>query len=1267
MNKTNTLMSQLGRHLDTEGDKVIFRFMLALGAEEQSLTWAELDQRARNFASSLAAFAAAKHDGIRQQPVVLALPAGVEFVTAYMGCLYAGAIAVPIRYPRPNRPLDHTLNVIQDCGARIIYTTGEVASLLTAAAAETAVMTATDIDSDTALDWTSPEISADDIAHLQYTSGSTSAPKGVAISHGNLMINARDMCSCFDIQPDSRLQCWLPHYHDLGLVFGIVVPIYTGCSAILMPPTSFAQKPLNWLQVLSQHSISHSAAPNFAYQACLSIPEEARTSLNLSALRMLINGAEPVRAETVAAFQLAFAPYGLGARVQCPSYGMAENTLAISGNGPERDIVTRRFDAVALQQRRLVPAAADTERQRELVACNGSPTRNRIAIVDPEAGTELADGAIGEIWVSGQSMAKGYWKRSTLTHSRFEARLPGDDVHWLRTGDLGGMLEDDLFIIGRMDDVMVLRGINYSPEDIEHTVENCAPELEPGGAAVFAADLGGATRLVVAHELTRSALRIARRGGAEAHSMRDRLVKMIRAEVGEQHDLDLGALVLLPPKGLPKTHTGKKQRHSCRKDFAAGGFRGEMHWLTPKLAATASEAENTTTHLPETGKTARVADLQEWLRDYASTRLNSRLMDERRTIPPHVVMDFGNRGLLGMVAPEAYGGLGLSNLEIIEVVQQLSAIDTTLASFTLVNNALGLRPILRHAQPALIERLMPELATGRKLASFAMTEANAGSNIRNLSTRGIPSGNNRWQLWGTKWWSGTASWASVINTFARLEGPPGTPQGVSGFVLEAGQPGLRQGPEALTMGLRAMVQNQVLLEGVEVGIEQRLGEIGEGMQPASDTMEYGRFAIAGMSLGILKRCLQLMVRHAKRRTIATGVLADNPTTRLHIAELSAATTAIEALVGVIASGLDTGKVLPIEFYCTCKTSGPEYAWRAADRLIQQLAGRGFIETNIAPQILRDARVLRIFEGPTEPMNAHVGARLAHMPDGLCDFLTQELGASEEANNLRSMSAEVLEYAQTRSDSFGGIQAAKSWAHVEIGEIASFGILSACLQYQLRQATPVQAPVLMRALNWAQAHFERRRAKALQASPAQHALLDRAALEETIAGFEQTIGDVEQSLAGEDHALDALLTSEVSAAPAAQAQPVDVEDSKHRETAPYRPVLDWLKTWMAAEFSTKQAEIDDDDRFAAFGMDSVSAQLLVGKLQDWLGVDLPATLVWEYRTVSELARYLAELPDIKIENTPLDTAKDDPLALLAGVDEMSEAELEALVAHYEDKQ
>ena len=1270
------LIGALSRRRQSGGDAFVFRFMSSRGNEERSLTWEQLDVKARAFAASLVEFTATKLGDIRQQPVVVALPTGAEFVTVYLGCLYAGAIAVPIRHPRPNRPLDHASNVIQDSGAGVIYTTPELIAPLSKARPELAIMTAADIQPDAAPTWVHPDIGEGDIAHLQYTSGSTSAPKGVAISYGNLLSYARETCGVFAVRPDSRLLSWLPLDHDLGLVFGLIVPLYAGCTTTLMAPTSFAQRPSRWLHALSDQNITHSAAPNFAYQACLSIPSGERTSLNLSALQVLINGAEPVRAETMAAFRQTFARHGLGERVLCPGYGMAENTLTISANGPEREVVTRCFDADALNERQLKPATSASHRQRELVACNGSPVANRIVIVDPDTLIPLSGGDIGEIWTTGGSVAKGYWERPELSRERFEASLPDDDARWLRTGDLGGVFAGDLFIIGRMDDMMVLRGINYNPEDIEQTVEACVPELEPGGAVVFAADLSGATCLAVVHEVTRSALRIVRRGGPEADALRDRLVKAVRAQLSEQHDLELGALLLLPPKGIPKTHTGKKQRHVCRRDFAAGSLRTEMQWLNAQFVSSTMQRALGSSASREPGKTERVAELQTWLRDYAASRLNSRLMDERRTIPPHVVMDFGNAGLLGMVAPQAYGGLGLGDLEIIEIIQQLAAIDTTLASFTAVNNALGLRPILRYGQPALIDRLMPDLAAGRKLASFAMTEADAGSNIRNLSAHGIPSGDKRWRLWGTKWWSGTAAWASVINTFVRLEGPPGAPHGVTGFVLEAGQPGLRQGPEALTMGLRAMVQNQVLLEGVQVGSEQRLGDIGDGMTPASDTMEYGRFIIAGMSLGIIKRALQLMARHAARRTIATGVLIDNPATRLHIAELSAAHTAIEALVQVVGARLDAGETVPVELYCALKTCAPEYAWRAADRLVQQLAGRGYIESNIAPQILRDARVLRIFEGPTEPMNAHIGARLVHMPEQLCDFVSQNLGTHELAGELRTMADEVQAYAGAHAGSFGGTQAAKIWAQLQIGETASFGILLACLRYRSSQFT---TPAQSRALDWARARFERRRAKSLQPSPAQRALLERAELDTTIAGFEQTIGDIEQGAVGEACELDALLTSkqaitevaitevEEQAPLAAQPQSVFVGGPNDADSADYMRFVDWLKVWIADEFGLRRTAIDEEDRFAAFGMSSVTAQILVAALEDWLGIELPTTLIWEFHTVGALARHLASLTSEHGDEAAPHATDSDPLALLARVDQLSQEELEAFVAQYEDRQ
>ncbi|TNF22211.1 MAG: hypothetical protein EP318_04530 [Rhodobacteraceae bacterium] len=1264
MTDTRSLISVLRQQAATRGAETAFRFLIDGARSDAQVTFADLDRSARATAVALLAAARAQGRDLHQQPVLIALPAGLEFLGAFFGCLYAGAIAVPIRHPRPNRPLDHSRNVAADSQALLAWTTPEMQPVLSEALAGLPVLTLADLAD--ARDWRDPGLGPEAIANLQYTSGSTAAPKGVAISHGNILANSAEMQRVFAIDAASRLMSWLPHYHDLGLLFGCVLPVHAGCRGELMAPAGFARRPAAWLEALTAGRITHSAAPNFGYEACLAIPEDRRAGFDLSALVALLNGAEPVRAETIAAFQQAFAPHGLGPRVQCPSYGMAENTLVTSANGPGCAPLARVFDGDALAARRLVPAGAEDGvpagaedgRTRTLVACNGTRMATEVVIADPDTGAPLPDGAVGEIWQAGPLVAQGYWRRPDLTTARFHARLAGQEEgpDYLRTGDLGARLDGALYILGRMDDVMVLRGVNISPEDLELTVEACDPALEPGGAAAFAAEIGGELRLVIAHELRRTALRTLRAGGEEAGRLRDHLIRTLRAAVSQQHELEIGAIVFLGPKALPKTHTGKKKRHACRAGFADGSLKAALTWVAPKYAEAAKAAAADTP--PATGMTDRVRDLSGWLRHYAETRMNSRLIDERRTIPPHVVMDMGNRGLLGMIAPETYGGLGLSNRELAVMFQQLAAVDTTVASFVVVNNALGLRPILRYATPENRDELMPRLATGRELASFAMTEADAGSNIRNLSSIGQPDGNGGWRLWGTKWWSGTASWAGVINTFVTLQGSEGEARGVSGFVLRQGAEGLRNGSEALTMGLRGMVQSQVLLEGVRVTARDRLGDLGDGMTPATNAMEYGRFAIAGMALGIIKRCTQLMLRHASRRTISTGALIDNPATRLRISELGAVATAVEALMELVADRLDREAPVPIDLYCACKTSGPEYAWRAADGLIQQLAGRGYVETNIAPQILRDARVLRIFEGPTEPMHMHIGARLVHMPEELCGFLTEALGEATLATDLAEMAQEIAQRGQAQEALFGGPMQARQWAYLQIGEIATYGILRAALRIRARQGADA---ALDRAETWAEMRGQALRARALAATAGEAALLDRAQIEALAEGFAETIGDIEQSLPGEDRALDGLLARAGQAAAAAAPQAPETPPAPPART---EVVSAWLKRWMAREFAVRPETIADSDRFAAYGMDSVAAMMLVSALEDWTGTDLPPTLVWDHPSVAAIARAIAALPEARIDGAGA-PAQDD-LALLARVDELSEDELAALVARMGSK-
>ncbi|WP_404337317.1 AMP-binding protein [Sphingomonas sp. MMS12-HWE2-04] len=1168
---------------------IALRFLSPLSGADTGLSLGQLDRSAGSVAAALAGLEP-------QSPVLLAFPTGPDFVAAYLGCLHAGMIAVPVRYPNARRPLTHIRAVAADSGAACVLTTGEMRALLEGALGIAAFAVA-DLPAAPA-GWAGPEIAGEDVAHLQYTSGSTAAPKGVMIGHRALIANVRDILRCWEIDADSRTLSWLPLYHDLGLVFGCVAPLVAGCPGMLMSPTDFSRSPAVWLEAVSRHRITHTAAPNFAFDACLAIPEARRLGLDLSSLRVATNGAEPVRAHTVRAFAETYGPLGFAAEAMCPGYGLAEVTLMASLCGPGE-----------------LPAIVD-----ELVASSGAPTSTRIAIVDPETYRRCKAGERGEIWLAGPSVAAGYWRRPEASAAKFAARIAGgrSAETWLRTGDLGFLKGGRLFVLGRMDDLIIVRGVNHHAEDIELSVERCDPALAPGGGAAFAEEQG----LVIAQEVRREALRT-----LDVTA----LLQAIRRTVSEQHELSVSAILLLRPGGLPRTHSGKKQRHACRSGFADDTLEPLARW-DAKVAATPAQEEQ----VPD-----RVDALNAWLRDYAVERLDSRLMDERRSIPPYVVLDLGNRGVLGMVAPRAHGGMEISNRELVRIVQQLAAIDTTIASFVLVNNALGIRPIVRHAQPATREALLPALAAGRELAAFAMTEADAGSNIRNLASVGRPDGEG-WRLWGTKLWSGSAAWAGVINTFVRVEGEHGA-QSVAGFVLRQGSQGLRHGPEALTMGLRAMVQNQVLLEGVRVTAADRLGEAGDGMAAATDTMAFGRFAIGAMSVGILKRCLQLMVRHGTRRTIATGRLIDNPATRMRVSDLAAATHAVEALVETVADLLDADTAIPPELFCACKTAGPEFAWRAADGLVQQLAGRGYIETNLAPQILRDTRVLRIFEGPTEPMHMHVGSRLVRMPEALCGFVREALGEGGIADALTQAAQAIVAHALAHADALGGPNAARQWAYLEAGEVATYGLLRACVRHRARAAP---SAALDRAEQWAARRFDRRLARALGVPSV---LLDARDSEALVADFALAIGDIEQRASGEERGLDPLLR--VTATQTEAAEPIAASEE---EGPLYPELLDWLRNWLTAEYGDARDRIAATARFSDFGMDSVAATLLAGGLEARLGTALPSTLIWEHPTLGGLAHYLAGRGA---------APKDDALSLLARIDELSEAELEALAGSY----
>jgi acyl-CoA synthetase (AMP-forming)/AMP-acid ligase II len=427
------------------------------------------------------------------------------------------------------------------------------------------------ITSDQAAAWQEPEVSSDTLAFLQYTSGSTGTPKGVMVSHGNLLHNSAMIHKSFADTPNSQGVSWLPPYHDMGLIGGVLQPLYVGAPMVLMSPLAFLQKPLRWLQAISHYKATTSGGPNFAYDLCIrKITPEQLASLDLSSWEVAFTGAEPVRAETLEQFAATFDPCGFRKEAFHPCYGMAETTLIVSGGLRTVPPVIRKIDGAALEQNRVVPAVRKQESIRGFVGCGQNLLDQKILIVDPESLTPCPADKVGEIWVSGPSIAQGYWNRPEETQQTFQAYLADTgDGPFLRTGDLGFLQDGELFITGRIKDVIIIRGQNHYPQDIELTVEKSHPALRPGCGAAFAVEVKGSERLVIVQEVERSYLR---------KLDVNEVVGSIRQAVAAEHALQIYATVLVKTGSIPKTSSGKIQRYACRAGFLAGSLNVVEDW-----------------------------------------------------------------------------------------------------------------------------------------------------------------------------------------------------------------------------------------------------------------------------------------------------------------------------------------------------------------------------------------------------------------------------------------------------------------------------------------------------------------------------------------------------------------------------------------------------------------------------------------------------------------------------------------------------------------
>jgi len=600
-------------------DRRIFTFLEDGQGEGVHWTYAEFDAAARRIAGWLQA---------RTKPgdrAVLLVAPGLEYIASFFGCLYAGVIAVPAYPPRRNRQSDRLEAIVRSATPAVIIAATKVrealegSPLLSDATVQWLLLDHFDAEPDA---WRPSDVATDSLAFLQYTSGSTGDPKGVMVSHGNLLHNLGCIKRCFAAKSGEAGLIWLPPYHDMGLIGGILQPIYADCHTVLMPPLAFIQRPIRWLEGISKYRADVSGGPDFAYALCVDRTTPAqREGLDLSCWRLAFTGAEPIRPDTLDRFTEAFAPYGFRREAFYPCYGLAEATLLLTGAQAGAGPVVAKFAAAGLENN----VGESDESGRPLVSSGGPAEGLEVLVVDAATHKRLDDGRIGEIWAAGASVSRGYWNFTPSEHDQFHGHLAGDGRAFLRTGDLGFFRDGELFVAGRLKDLIILRGANVYPQDIETTAVNANAALRGVAGAAFALDVGGTERLAVVHELE---LRF--RGDAAE------VAAAIRQAVAIEHDQQLARVVLVKAGRIPRTSSGKVQRRLCRSLLLEGKLEDVvLDWSADAEKPTRNGHATESLPKPAQARAERRSTdhIRQWIVDHLAVRLHLAPADIDSSLP----------------------------------------------------------------------------------------------------------------------------------------------------------------------------------------------------------------------------------------------------------------------------------------------------------------------------------------------------------------------------------------------------------------------------------------------------------------------------------------------------------------------------------------------------------------------------------------------------------------------------------------------------------
>lgn len=564
-------------------DKKAFIFLEDGEVEGLSFTYQQLDRQSRAIGAELQA---CTQKGDR---VLLLYQPGLAFIEAFFGCLYAGVMAVPAYPPKVNRPMPRLQSIISDSCAAAVLTEEAVYSGMEKRfemAPDLKLMKwiVTDrVREDLADNWVNPEINSETIAFLQYTSGSTGAPKGVMVSHGNLIHNQRMIKKAYNHTENTIYLSWLPLFHDMGLIGNVIQTVYLGTTCVTMAPAAFLQKPYRWLKAISDYKANTTGGPNFCYDLCVKTitPEQLQT-IDLSSWTVAYSGAEPVRSSTLASFAKIFKERGFNENNFYPCYGLAEATLFVTGLLRNSPPVIVGVDSKALAENNIIETESDNENRQEFVSCGHVWLEQEIVISDPERFEERPENLVGEIMLSGPSVAKGYWNRKEESDYTFKAYLKDGRGPFLRTGDLGFLRQGELFITGRLKDLIIIRGRNHYPQDIEFTVEECHEACRQAGGAAFSIDAGGEERLVIVQEVERQ----------YRNKNLDEVLAAIRRNISENHELQVYAIELIMPGSILKTSSGKIQRRANKAAFLSNELSLVCEWRSELSSVHESEYQD---------------------------------------------------------------------------------------------------------------------------------------------------------------------------------------------------------------------------------------------------------------------------------------------------------------------------------------------------------------------------------------------------------------------------------------------------------------------------------------------------------------------------------------------------------------------------------------------------------------------------------------------------------------------------------------------------